>query len=73
MLEFEEDNPQNLYRAIITNIDASIPIVLENMLELEEDNSQDLYRSPAKETCLISVSPQSLIDNECISIAPGDG
>ena len=70
---FEEGNPLDLYRALITNIDASIPIVLENMPELEEDNPQDLFRSPAKETCLISVSPQSLIDNECISIAPGEG
>ena len=58
---------------LITNIDAPIPIVLKNMLELEEDNPQDLFRSPAKETCLISVSPQSLMDNECISIAPGEG
>ena len=58
---------------LITDIDASIPIVLYNMPELKEDNLQDLYRSPAKETCLISLSPQSLIDNECISVAAGEG
>ena len=57
MPKFEEGNRQDLSRALITNIDASIPIVLENMPELEEDNPQDLFRSPAKETCLISVSP----------------
>ena len=30
---------------LITNIDASIPIILENMPEYEEDNPQDLHRS----------------------------
>lgn len=33
-----------------TNIDASIPIALENMPELEGDNRQDLYRLLVKET-----------------------
>ena len=28
MPEFEEANPQDLYKAVITNIDAFIPIVL---------------------------------------------
>ena len=73
MPKFEKDNPQDLCRLIITNINASISIVFENMPELEEENSQDLYRLPAKETCLISVSPHSLIDIECTSIAPGEG
>ena len=36
--EFLEDNPQYFYRSIITNIDASISFVLENISELEEDN-----------------------------------
>ena len=44
-----------------------------NMPEVEEDNSKGLCRLPENETCLISVSAQSLIDNECISIAPGEG
>ena len=73
MPKFEKDNPQDLCRLIIKNINASISIVFENMPELEEENSQDLYRLPAKETCLISVSPHSLIDIECTSIAPGEG
>ena len=69
MPEFEED----LYRSIITNTDASIPIALKDMSELGEDNPQDLYRLLAKETFLISVSPQSLIVDECISVsAPGE-
>ena len=71
--EFEVGNPQDLYRALITNIDAPIPIAPENIPELEEDNPQDLFRLPANETCLIAVSPQFLIDNECISKAPGEG
>ena len=54
---------------LITNIDASIPIAIENIPELEEGNPQDLYRSPAKETCLIPLSPQSLVDNECINVS----
>ena len=71
---FEETNEDSLSLLdFVTNIDASIPIVLENMPKLEEDNPQDTYRLPAKETCLMSVSPQSSIDNECISIAPGEG
>ena len=73
MPEFEEDNLKDLYRSIITNTDASIPIALKDMSELGEDNPQDLYRLLAKETFLISVSPQSLIVDECISVsAPGE-
>lgn len=69
MPEFQ-DNPQDLYLSVITNIDASIPITLESMPELQEDNAQDLYRSPLKDKCLMSVSPQSLIANEWIYVAP---
>ena len=70
MPEFQ-DNPQDLYLSVITNIDASIPITLESMPELQEDNAQDLYRSPLKDKCLMSVSPQSLIATEWIYVAPG--
>lgn len=70
MPEFQ-DNPQDLYLSVITNIDASIPITLESMPELQEDNAQDLYGSPLKDKCLLSVSPQSLIANEWIYVAPG--
>lgn len=70
MPEFQ-DNPQDLYLSVITNIDASIPITLESMPELQEDNAQDLYRSPLKDKCLMSVSPQPLIANEWIYVAPG--
>ena len=47
--EFEENYPQYFYRSIITNIDASISFVLENISELEEDNPQDRCKLSTKE------------------------
>ena len=49
---------------LIPNINASIPVVSENTLEFEYNNPRDRYWPSAKETYLISVSPQSLIDHE---------
>ena len=47
-------------------MEASISIVFEKMSELEEDILKILI-------CLIFVSSQPLIDNECIIVAPGKG
>ena len=62
---FEETNEEYLSLLdLITNINAFIPVVPENTLEFEYNNPRDRYWSSAKETYLISVSPQSLIDHE---------
>ena len=55
-------------------INSFIPIILSATDELEETvNHIDCYPSSAGEACLVSICPQTNIDNECISIAPGQG
>ena len=58
---------------ISNNLDAFIFIILEDLPELEKGKPLDFIRRPAKEIYPILVSPQSLINNECINIAPGEG
>ena len=64
----------NLRDLLANQLHIPIPINIEEVFEPEDTNDHlDKYKSVANETCLVSVSPQSKMDNECLNIAPGQG
>ena len=76
-LDAQSDNEEetlNLTDLLVNQLDIPIPINIEEVFEPEDKNDHlDQYKYVANETCLVSVSPQSQMENECINIAPGEG
>ena len=68
-----EEETLNLTDLLVNQLDIPIPINIEEVFEPEETNDHVVqYKSVAKETCLVSVSPQSQVQNEYINIASGE-
>ena len=62
------------FETLISSIDNPIPIQLEDGQELElTENPLDEYRTASNETLLIPNIPQTVYNDECINIAPGEG
>ena len=58
---------------MVNQLDIPIPKNTEEASEPEDTNDHlEQYKSVANETCLVSISPQSQMDNECTKIAPGE-
>ena len=67
------DETSNLTDLLANQLDIPIPINIEEVFEPEDTNDHlDQYRSVANEACLLSVSPQSEMENGC-TITPGEG
>ena len=60
---------------MVKDINDAIPIFIDDKKETIEEAASylDDYRSIANETCLVSLNPQTSVDNDCINIAPGEG
>ena len=70
----DEGETLNLTDFLVNQLDIPIPIKIKAIFEPEDTNDHlKQYKSFVNKTCLVSVSPQSRMDNECITIAPGDG
>ena len=60
---------------MLKDINVDIPIFIDDIEETIEEAASylDEYSSIANETCLVSLNPQTSVDNDCITIAPGEG
>ena len=60
---------------MLKNVNADIPIFIDDKEETIEEAASysDEYTSIANETSLVSLDPQTSIDNDCINIASGEG
>ena len=57
-----EDEPLNLTDLLVNQLDIPIPINVEEAFEPEDTNDHLVqYKPVSKESCLVSVSPQSQI------------
>ena len=60
---------------MLKDVNVDIPIFNDDKEEAIEEAASYLYEysSIANETCLISLNTQTIVDNDCINIAPGEG
>ena len=60
---------------MLKDVNVDIPIFIDDKEETIEEAASysDEYSSIANETCLVSLNPQTSVDNYCIKIEPGEG
>ena len=60
---------------MLKDVNVDIPIFNDDKEEAIEEAASylDEYSSIANETCLISLNTQTIVDNDWINIAPGEG
>ena len=60
---------------MLKDVNFDIPIFIDDKEEIIEEAASysDEYSSIANETCLVSLNPQTSVDNDCINKTPGEG
>ena len=73
MMAFVVNNVVDV-QEMLKAVSVDIPIFINDKVETTEEAASYLYEynSIANKTCLVSLNPQTSVDN-CINIAPGEG